>query len=576
MRNAEIADALDELGDLYELDGAVVYRVVAYRQAARSVRDSARSVEQLVREGRATELANVGKTLQEKLSVLLETGQIPQAVKLREKFPGELVRFMTIPGLGPKTARKIHEELGVSTLAELREAAASERLRSISGLGPKAEQNIVAALDRVTEEGPRERFLLSAVLAIGEQIVDSLRAHPSAHRVEVAGSARRMADTCKDLDVIATAEDAAALTSAFGGLDVIAEMRSSGEAGARAVTHNGLAVDFRVVEPDQFGNVLQHLTGSARHNVELREHAVRRGMHVSEYGVEEDESGTVHRCATEHEVYELLGLDYVEPELREGRGEVRAAIEHRLPPLVSLADLRGDLHCHTTLSDGRNTLDQMVEAARERGYSYLAVTDHSSSFGFGEDVQTEDLERRIEEVATLNEKLKGFRVLVGSEVNIGTDGAVDYDDDLLARLDWVVASVHSSFQMGRERMTARMTAAMENPLVDVIGHPTGRKLLTRDPYDLDVERLVGKAAETGTMLEIDGAPDRRDLNDHNARLASEAGVPIVVDSDAHSAGALALISYGVATARRAWLTKADVANTRTWNGLKKLRPRNRT
>src|SRR4051812_1164429 len=245
VRNAEIADALDELGDLYELDGAVVYRVVAYRQAASSIRDSPRSVEQLVREGRATELPNVGKTLQEKLSVLLETGEIPQTVKLREKFPGELVRFMTIPGLGPKTARKIHEQLGISTLAELREAAAAERLRSISGLGPKAEQNIVGALDRMTDEGPRERFLLSAVLAIGEQIVEPLRAHPAAHRVEIAGSARRMADTCKDLDVIATADDAGALTAAFGELEVIADVRSSGEAGARGGTHKRLAGGFR-------------------------------------------------------------------------------------------------------------------------------------------------------------------------------------------------------------------------------------------------------------------------------------------------------------------------------------------
>ncbi len=351
-----------------------------------------------------------------------------------------------------------------------------------------------------------------------------------------------MADTCKDLDVIATADDAAALTAAFGELEVIAEVRSSGEAGARGVTHNGLAVDFRVVEPDQFGNVLQHLTGSARHNVELREHAVRRGLHVSEYGVEDDESGATHRCATEHEVYELLGLDYVEPELREGRGEIRAAIEHRLPELVTIDDLRGDLHCHTTLSDGRNTLEQMVEAARERGYSYLAVTDHSSSFGFGEDVQPADLERRIEEVAALNKKLKGFRVLAGSEVNIGTDGSVDYDAGVLERLDWVVASVHSSFRMGRDRMTKRVMTAMENPLVDVIGHPTGRKLLRRAPYDLDIEQIVAKASDTGTMIEIDGAPDRRDLNDHNARLAAEAGVPIVSTPTPTARRTLALIS----------------------------------
>jgi DNA polymerase (family 10) len=574
VRNAEIADALDELGDLYELDGAVVYRIAAYRQAARSVRESPRSVEQLVREGRATELQHVGKTLEEKLVALLDTGAIPQAVKLRERFPGDLVRFMDIPGLGPKTARKIHDELGVSTLDELRQAAEQERLRSIAGLGPKAEQNIIGALDRVVEEGPQGRFLLSAVLAIGAQIVEPLRAHPAADRVEIAGSARRMADTCKDLDVIATAHDAAALTKAFGELEVIGELRS-GEAGARGVTHNGLAVDFRVVAPDQFGNVLQHLTGSKQHNVALREYAVKRGQHVSEYGVEDDEAGETHRCATEQQVYEVLGLEYVEPELREGRGELRAALEHRLPELVTQADLRGDLHSHTTLSDGRNTLPQMVAAARERGYSYLAVTDHSSSFGFGEDVQPRALDERLEEVAALNADLKGFRVLAGSEVNIAPDGSLDYDDETLARLDWVVASVHSSFGMAEERMTARVLAAMDNPLVDVIGHLTGRKLLRRDPYAIDVEQVVAKALETGTMIEINAAPDRRDLNDLHARLAAEAGVRVPINSDAHSTGNLGLMRYGVATARRAWLTKADVANTRTWRQLEKLRPRNR-
>jgi DNA polymerase (family 10) len=574
VKNAEIADALDELADLYELDGAVVYRVVAYRQAARTVRESPRSVEQLVGEGRATELRGVGDTLATKLAALIETGEIPQARKLKEKFPGELVRFLEIPGLGPKTARRIHDELGVVMLEELLEATRNERVRGLAGLGPKAEANIRGAVERLLATGPSERVLLPAVLTVGEEIVTRLRNHPAADRVEIAGSARRMADTCKDLDVIATATDPRALTAAFGALEVIAEVSSSGEAGARAVTHNGLSVDFRVVAPEQFGNVLQHLTGSKDHNVALREHAVRRCLHVSEYGIEDDATGETTTCPTEHEVYALLGLDYVEPELRENRGELQAALDHSLPDLITQDRLRGDLHCHTTLSDGRSTLEEMAAAAAGMGHSYLAVTDHSASFGFGADVQPDALRSRIEEIAALNSRLDGLTLLAGSEVNVHPDGSLDYDDELLAELDWVVASVHSSFRMREERMTDRIMAAMDNPLVDVIGHPTGRLLLRRDPYAVDVERLLAHAARTGTMMEINANPDRRDLSDGHARLAAEAGVRIAISTDAHSAGTLGLMRYGVATARRGWLEPRHVANTRTLKQLMKLRPRN--
>jgi DNA polymerase (family 10) len=575
MRNAEIATALDELADLYELDGAVIYRVVAYRQAARAVRDSPRSVAPLATENRATELPHIGKTLEDKIRTLIQTGEIPQAVKLREKFPGELIRFVEIPGLGPKTARKIYDELGIASLDELRAAAETGALKSVQGLGPKAEENIIKSLDAAGEPERRTRFLLSAVLEIGDRIVEVLKEHEAADRVQIAGSARRMTDTCKDLDIVATARDAAALTGAFTKLELVGEVRSSGEAGATIVTNNGLQVDFRVVAPEQFGNVLQHLTGSKEHNMALREYAVRRGLHVSEYGIEDDKDGSKHTCAREEEVYELLGLPFIEAELRENRGELQAAIEGRLPDLLREEQIRGDLHSHTTLSDGRGTLDQMAAAGQARGYEYLAVTDHSASFGFGNDVQPDALERRIEEVRGLNKGLKGFRLLAGTEVNIQLDGSLDYEDDMLAQLDWVVASVHTSFRMSEQRMTERMTAAMEHPLVDAIGHPTGRKILRRDPYAVDIERLIDKAVETGTMLEINAAPDRRDLNDLHARAAAEAGVLIVIDSDAHSPRLLPLMRYGVATARRAWLESGNVANTRPWKELSKLRKRNR-
>jgi DNA polymerase (family 10) len=338
-----------------------------------------------------------------------------------------------------------------------------------------------------------------------------------------------------------------------------------------------MRVDLKVVEPDQFGNVLQHFTGSKAHNVALRESAVRRGLHVSEYGILDDETGETLRCATEEQVYERLGLEWIPPELREGRGELEAAAsEPGLPRLVTEDDIRGDLHCHTTLSDGRQTLEQMAEAAIARGLEYLAVTDHSASHGFGNHVTPEALEARIEEVHALDAQLDGLELLAGSEVNILTDGSLDYDDELLARLDWVIASVHTSFSMTEREMTDRMVAAIEHPLVDAIGHPTGRKIETRAPYALDVERVIEAAARTGTMLEINAAPDRRDLNEIHARAAAAAGVPILIDSDAHSVRNLDLLRYGIATARRAWLTPEQVANTRPWSEVDAMRKRRRS
>jgi DNA polymerase (family 10) len=335
-----------------------------------------------------------------------------------------------------------------------------------------------------------------------------------------------------------------------------------------------MKVDLRVVAPAQFGNVLQHFTGAKAHNVQLREAAVRRGLHVSEYGIKSDEDGTTIECATEEEVYEALGYAWIPPELREGRGELEAAANGSLPKLIEFSDLRGDLHCHTTLSDGRSTLEEMVEAAIERGWEYLAVTDHSASHGFGNHVTPEALEARIAEIAALNDRLEGrLRVLAGTETNILPDGSLDYPDELLERLDWVIGSVHTSFGMDEATMTDRMIAAIEHPWLDAIGHPTGRKIEQRPPYAIDMTRVIEAAARTGTMIEINAAPDRRDMNENHARAAAAAGVTILVDSDAHAAKNFGLLEYGIATARRAWLTAEQVANTRSWEDFAPLRKR---
>ncbi|MDX6672343.1 MAG: polymerase [Solirubrobacteraceae bacterium] len=572
--NAQIALALDELGDLYELDGAIIHRVVAYRNAARAIREASMSVAALAREGRATELPGVGKTLQEKIQALTETGEIPSAVKLRAKFPAGLLAVTRLPGLGPKRARLLYDELGIDSLDALRAAAEGERLRGVKGFGAKAEENILAGIAAAEAgAGAEERVVLSRALAVAEPLVAALRDHPAAERVELAGSARRWTDSVKDIDLIATAHDPEALARGAAELPTIASASGVASAGARLTTYTGMKIDLRIVAPEQFGNLLQHFTGSKAHNEALRRAAVRRGLHVSEYGILDDADGETLKCAGEAEVYARLGMQYIEPELRENRGELEAAAQGTLPDLVEVGDVRGELHSHTVASDGKNTLEEMVAAAQARGLKYLAVTDHSASMGFGADVSPSQLERQIERVRELDAQLKGFDLLIGSEVNILPDGGLDYDDDLLSRLDWVIASVHTSFRMPQDEQTARIVAACEHPWVDCIGHLTGRKIERRPPYALDVEAVIEAAARTGTMLEINSSPDRRDLIDVHARAAAAAGVPIVINTDAHKPSDFDYVRYGVATARRGWLTKADVANTRTWKQLAKLRKR---
>ena len=574
MRNAEIAAALRELGILYELDGADRYRVLAYREAARTVANSPISVEQLAEEGRLTELPAVGKTLAEKIETLIETGSIPSADKLKKKFPATLVEVTRVPGLGAKTARRIYDEVGVANLVQLKEAAEQGRLAGIRGLGPRTEENILTSLEGVTEDGIGERLLLSHVIPIGDEICSDLKELGVAKRIELAGSARRWTETCKDLDLIATTDDPAALAEALATHGLSAETRRGGDAAASVLTHSGLKVDLRIGAEDTFGNLLQHFTGSAAHNVQLRERALARGLSVSENGVAVVDGKGVHKFADEAGVYELLALPYIEPELREGRGEIEAGDTGELPELITVDDIRGDLHCHTTLSDGRNSLAEMADAARKRGYAYLAITDHSASHGFGNDVTARQLAKRIEEIRAWNESAsREFRLLAGSEVNVGMAGEPDYPDELLAELDWVIGSVHTSFAISEKAMTERVIAAMEHPLIDCIGHLTGRLLLRREPYGVDIERIVEAAARTGTMMEINGNPNRRDLNEGHAKLAAEAGVRIVCNTDAHGTDTLSNIKYSVATARRAWLTAKQVTNTRAWRSFAPLRKR---
>ena len=565
LSNAAIADALDELGDLYELDGAIVQRVLAYRAGAKAVRNASVSVAALAREGRAVELPGIGRTLQEKILALLDTGAIPATERLRAKFPPGLLAITRLPGIGPKRARLLHSELGIDSPQALREAALAQRLRTVRGLGPKLEASVLAALDAPDAQPPARaaRILLPRAVAIGEALIAALSGGDGRH-VELAGSIRRQADSIKDIDIIATSTRPTTLARSLAKLPEIESVSSAGRAGARARTHSGVNVDLRIAKPAQLGNLLQHFTGSGAHNAALREAAVRRGLHVSEYGILDDASGATRACASEPEVYERLGLAYIEPELREDRGELEAARTGALPRLIELADIRGDLHSHTIASDGHSTIEEMGRAALARGYEYLAITDHSASHGFGNDVSAEQLRRQIELVREADERVEGIELLAGSEVNILPDGSLDYEDELLRQLDWVIASVHTAFGSSEQAMTERVIAAIEHPLVRAIGHPTGRLIERRAPYAIDLDAVFAAAARTGTMLEVNANPDRRDLSDVNARAAVRAGVKVVIDSDAHRTATLANMRWGIATARRAWLTKDDVANTRPW------------
>jgi DNA polymerase (family 10) len=574
--NAQIADALEELADLYELDGAIVHRVLAYRNAARAAREAQVSIAALARAGRATELPGIGPTIQEKVLALADEGVIPAAQRLRAKFPPGLVELTHLPGLGPRRARRLFEELGIDSPEALAEAASQQRIRTLKGFGARAEERLAQAVAQARDRASDGRVRLDRALALAEPLLGALRAHPAAERVELAGSARRGAETVKDLDVVATSKRPLELARAAAALELVASAGGATAAGVRLQTHAGIAVDLRIAAPEQFGNLWQHLTGSGAHNAALREYAVRRGLHVSEYGIQErcGEQTVTHRCADEREVYELLGLAYIEPELREDRGELAAAASGALPKLIGPGDLRGDLHCHTVASsDGRASIEEMAAAARAAGYEYLAITDHSASAGSGAEVSPERLDEQIERVRAC--QVHGIQLLAGAEVNIHPDGSLDYEDALLERLDWVIASVHSSFAMDREAMTARVLAAIEHPLVDAIGHPTGRIVGSRRGYELDFDAVAQACARTGTMLEINANPARRDLDELRARAAAAAGVMLVIDTDAHRPDGFAVARYGILTGRRAWLTPAQVANTLAWEQLRRLRPRER-
>lgn len=566
--NSEIAAALQLLADFMELDGVNKYRTIAVQKAARRISEANFSISELARDGDLTELPDIGPRIAAKIDEFIDTGRIEELEEFRSRYPDDLVAIQRIQGVGPKTARKVWEGLGIASLEDLEAAADEGSLASLPGLGQKTAANIVKAIERFRARG--SRLLLGEVLPVAEECVATLAALPEAREVSSAGSVRRMRETVKDIDIIATASSPEALTGAFCGLPMVGEVIASGPTKCSVRTHAGMQIDLRVVPDGLYGNLLQHFTGSKEHNVALREYAVSRGLKVSEYGVEETGSGRVHECETEADVYRLLGMEYIPPELRENHGEIEAALKGEIPRLVTLADIRGDLHVHSDWSDGHASIREMALAARETGHEYIAVSDHSQSLGMTGGLTPGKLEEQLREIGKIDAGMDDFRIFTSIEVDVKADATLDLPDDSLAELDFVTVSIHSGFTQEKQQIMERLTAAMEHPHVRAIGHPTGRLINRRDPYEVDIEEIIATAARTGTALEVNSHFERLDLCDLHARAARDAGVMLVINSDAHHLADLGLLKYGIATARRGWVGPGSVLNTLSADRLARL------
>ncbi|CAN5335036.1 DNA polymerase/3'-5' exonuclease PolX [soil metagenome] len=553
MRNADVAHALDTIATLMELKDEAYYRVLGYRRAAESVialGRPAREVEDL------KELPHVGATLAAVIRDLAEDRTPQILADLLEEIPAGLVEVTRLPGVGPRTAGRLWRELGVTSVEELGELEEG-RLASLKGFGKKSEERILRAAR--TYNATERRMLLNEATALGEHVLGFVRSHPACEEADLAGSLRRQKETIGDLDIVAASSDGKALADAFAEAPFVDEILAHGPSKV-FIKRKGVEVDLRIVEPEAYGSLLHHFTGSQAHNVVLRERAVKMGLNISEYGLAEAGTQRYEPVASEAEIYERLGLAYIPPELREDTGEIRAAEKGELPDLVEVGDVRGDLHVHTNYSDGRGTIESMAEAAIAMDYEYLVFCDHSQSLRIANGLSPARLNEKLEAVRAADEKYPEIRLLCGSEVDILKDGALDYEDALLAELDFVVASIHTSFGIGEEAMTERIVRAMNNPHVNTIAHPTGRILNRREPYEVNVSRLIKEAKATNTALELNSYPDRLDLSVPYVREAIEAGVRITVDTDAHDETALSFIKFGVTQARRAWVEKGSIIN----------------
>ncbi len=573
MINLDMARIFDEIADILELKGANPFKIRAYRRAARTIETLAQDLKVIAERGGVSELKKipgVGEGIAKKILEIAKTGDCKTHRALREEVPAGLLELLAIPRVGPKTIAKVHDEIGISSIEQLEEAAKSHKLERISGLGAKIEENILKGIEQYRRY--KGRKLLSEALPRAESIVHELKKLDAVERITIAGSLRRWRETIGDIDILVVSRRPKEVMDAFTRLDGIEDIVAKGDTKSSIVL-KGIDVDLRVVDASSFGAAAHYFTGSKHHNIRIRELGVRKGLKINEYGVFRGEERIGGE--DEEDVFENVGLAYIPPELREDRGEVEAAKENRIPKLVEPNDIKGDLHVHTNWSDGKNSIEEMEETAISLGYEYVAVADHSPAVGIAGGMNEDKVKKREKEIEGLNTRFENegvdFRVLAASEVDIKSDFSMDFPDAILKSLDVVVGAVHSKFSQDRATMTQRIVTAMENEHVDIIAHPTGRVLGKREPYEVDMERLMEVARDTGTVMELNSFPNRLDLNDVHCRMAKDYGVLIAISTDAHDATQMgAVIKYGVATARRGWLEAKDVVNTRGLEDMIKL------
>ena len=559
IHNSDIATIFSRVADLLEIENANPFRVRAYRNAARVISGMGRSIPEMVAEDAdLTELSGIGADLSKKIREIVETGSLKQLGDIEKRVPPSLADLLGIPGLGPKRVGTIYRELGVETLDGLREAAEAGRIRALEGFGEKTEEQVLSGIGAAAEGGGK-RIKLVAAEEFAESLVAYLREAPGVKAIAVAGSYRRRKETVGDLDILVTQRRDADIMERFVAYDDVDRVVSRGKTRSTVILRSGLHVDLRAVAAVSYGAALHYFTGSKAHNVAIRQMALKQGLKVNEYGVFREDERIAGQ--TEEAVYEAVGLPYIPPELRENRGEIEAAGAGDLPELITEADIRGDLHAHTEATDGRHSIEEMARAARDRGYEYLAITEHSRQVSVAGGMDADRLAAHIREIETVNDRIDGITLLKGVEVDILADGSLDLPDGILGELDMVIASIHYRFGLPDDRQTERLLAAMDNPHVSILGHPTGRLIGEREPMGIDMGRVMAKAKDRAVCLELNSFPDRLDLSDIHCKMARETGVTVVISTDAHSTDGLGLMRYGVGQARRGWLTPADVLNT---------------
>lgn len=570
MKNQEIAKIFDEIADLLEIKGENPFRIRAYRRAAQNIEGLPKSVEDIPKK-ELLKVPGIGQDLAGKIEEYLKTGKMQTHEELKHEIPEGLLTLLSVPSLGPKTSKLLYEKLKIKGIDDLERLALEHKLVGLPGIKEKTEENILKGIEMLKRG--KERQPIGRALPIANDILEHLRKKSPIFKIDLAGSLRRWKDTIKDIDILATSDNPKEVMRVFVNLPHVKDVLMHGTTKSTVIIHENLQVDLRVVEKESYGAALAYFTGSKAHNIRLREMAMKKGLKINEYGIFQEEDENKIGGEKEEDVYKILGLPYIPPELREDQGEIEAAVEGRLPRLITLEDIKGDLHVHSKWSDGSHTFEQLVDAARDHGYSYIAITDHSKGLGIAHGLTEERLLKQKKEINAINKNLKGFRIIHGIEVDIRSDGSLDISDDVLKELDIVVASIHSGFKQPKEQLTYRLVSAMRNPYVSIIAHPTGRLIGERDAYDVDMDEIFTIAKKTGTAIEINAYPLRLDINDTYAKRAKEMEIPIVISTDTHVTNQFNYMRYGISIARRGWLEKGDVLNTLAVDKLlKRLKP----